>query len=441
MKYTSFVLCGISLLSGVTLFADGAGEFSGGATTVMDASSHAYTHPASNLTQESLNTHTQGDATFEAVFVSSPARVNGGLGAKFNNVSCMACHLGDGRGLPIIGSKLPRSQALIRVSLPEGIPSSPGGQVPFPGIGLQIRDHAIIGSNPDAKVDLKWVELPPYVYGDGASCKLRKPSLTISLLDGSLLPSFVQTSFRIAPPIFGLGLLEAVAEETIRAFVEEGKKEGLSGHMNHVWDSEKNTVVMGRFGWKANTANLLQQAAAAYYNDMGVTTYIHPENDGSVEVSKEDLLATTFYTQTLAVPARRASRTASQIRGEKLFQTIHCGSCHIPTMQTGEHSITELKHQTIHPFTDLLVHDMGSALADGRPDFEASENEWRTAPLWGIGLTKTVHPGASFLHDGRARSLEEAILWHGGEAQLSHDQFVRLTALDRAALLDFLNTL
>jgi CxxC motif-containing protein (DUF1111 family) len=255
--------------------------------------------------------------------------------------------------------------------------------------------------------------------------------------------------------VFGLGLLEAVPALGIlgRADPRDFDRDGISGRANVVYDAVHRRQGVGRFGWKANTPNLLQQTAGAYNGDMGVTSNLFPSESCAgrtgtscsathVEVSAEIVGNVAFYTQTLAVPARRNLNDPTTRRGESLFYASGCDGCHTPTLRTGLlQGVPEVSGQVIHPYTDLLVHDMGPGLADGRPDFQASGSEWRTPPLWGIGLVQTVNGHTRLLHDGRAGSLMEAILWHGGEATQARDRVKGLSQPDRNALIAFLNSL
>lgn len=244
--------------------------------------------------------------------------------------------------------------------------------------------------------------------------------------------------------MFGLGLLEAVPAESLVAnqVANARRSDAIRGHVNVVWDSLRQGYAIGRFGLKANVASLLQQVAGAFASDMGVSNPVFPGEDGAAEIESTVLHEVEMYMQTLGVP--RAARQDDPVvqDGALLFARAKCSACHRPTLYTGPSPLVALSGQTIHPFTDLLVHDMGTGLADGRSDFAASGREWRTAPLWGIGLTQTVGGSAvGFLHDGRARSLEEAILWHGGEAAESKRAFKRMPKRERAALIAFLNSL
>jgi CxxC motif-containing protein (DUF1111 family) len=269
------------------------------------------------------------------------------------------------------------------------------------------------------------------------------------------LPNNVLMSPRAAPAVIGLGLLEAIEESAIRGLADPNdlNNDGISGKINNVWDVLKQGFSIGRFGWKAGQPTLLQQTAAAYNNDMGITNPLfttessegQPQNDAlndDPEIDMATLKAASFYTQSLAVPQRRNTTDPSVIQGRELFLEINCGSCHHPKFITGQHEYSFLSYQTIYPYTDLLLHDMGEGLADNRPDNEATGREWRTSPLWAIGLSKTVGgQAANFLHDGRAKTLQEAIMWHGGEAENSKEAFRNLSKSKRDNIIKFLESL
>jgi len=273
------------------------------------------------------------------------------------------------------------------------------------------------------------------------------------------LPGNTLTSARVASPMIGLGLLEAVPDETLHALADAGDKDsdGISGRVNIVWDVVNQTEAVGRFGWKANMPSLRQQNAGAALGDMGITTPVFPDDlceaeqeacraEADAVADPPELLGSFFdplvrYTQLIAVPRQRKGDTPEVRRGFGIFRDSGCATCHMPTLVTGETEVVELADQVIHPFSDLLIHDMGAGLADDRPDFLASGAEWRTAPLWGIGLTETVSGFTSFLHDGRARSLTEAILWHGGEAAVAQARFRDLSESKRDELIAFLESL
>jgi CxxC motif-containing protein (DUF1111 family) len=274
----------------------------------------------------------------------------------------------------------------------------------------------------------------------------------------------VMLSPRLAPPMIGLGLLELVPEADILAAADPDDRDGdgISGRPNRVWSRALSRSTLGRFGWKAGEATIPDQTAGAFAADIGLSTPLIPEPWGdcsqaqeqcrrgphglspgeTTEVSRTLFDLVVFYGRNLAVPPRRDVDAPAVRRGEQLFAAAGCASCHRPLLVTGrdptrpEHSLI-----TIRPYTDLLLHDMGEELADGRPEWQASGREWRTAPLWGLGLTRTVSEQVALLHDGRARSPLEAILWHGGEAQAARDRVIALSRDERAALLAFLDSL
>jgi len=420
---------------------DGTSSSAGGSTTFVNRSSHGFGQPAPGLNAKELALHTKGDATFDAVFVTAPAPINPGLGPQFNSNSCSGCHLKNGRGMPQLG------QALIRTSLPAGagLPVvETEGVVPDPVLGTQLQDSAVYGEQPEARVAIDWAETTGR-YLDGEAFELRSPQITITAIDADHpISTDLLTSMRIPPPVFGVGLLAAIPEETLIAIADpaDQNKDGISGRINRVWDFETQQAdQVGRFGHKANSATLISQTATAYAHDMGIANPLLPNSDGSLEIDAETVEASAFYTQTLAIPARTQTDDATVQRGEKLFTEANCAACHLSTLKTGPSSVNTLANQAIAPYTDLLLHDMGAGLADGRPDFAANGQEWRTAPLWGLGLTQTVLPYSGYLHDGRARTIEEAILWHGGEAENTKQAFMSMATDDRQAMLKFLNSL
>ena len=421
----------------------------GGATTVFDATAEAFAHPAPNLSAAGLALHNEGDEAFEAVFVPGVAESNGGLGPVFDNVSCEACHAGDGRGRPPLPGESFES-LLFRASVTGR--DAHGGPVAVPGFGGQLQLRAIPGFVPEVVAAVTYAESIS-TFADGSTYSLRVPHYSITS-PYQPLPSDLRISPRTAPMVFGLGLLEAVPDYVLRALADpyDSDFDGISGRLNIAWDEVEQRYAIGRFGWKAAVPTLRQQVAGAYNGDMGITTSLFPAESceeyragcerHDVEVSDATLAAVTFYTQTLGVPARRDVDDLTVRRGEALFAVAGCGSCHVPTLRTGYlDGVPELSQQTIHPYTDLLVHDMGPALSDHRPDFGASGREWRTAPLWGIGLVETVNGHTNFMHDGRARSLLEAVLWHGGEATRAREIVRRMSAIQRAALIRFLQSL
>ncbi len=419
---------------------------SGGDLTVIDASPDAFSLPAPNLSGARLTRHTDGDDSFEQAFGDASSD-SPGLGPVFDNVSCEGCHLGDGRGRPPAAGEQFESM-LFRASIPGLGPHN--GPLGVPGLGGQLQLRGI-GITPDITAVIQYVESQG-LFADGNAYSLRVPSYTLTGV-ASGLPAGMLFSPRVAPAIVGLGLLEAVPEAEVLALSLLQKVEHqVSGRPNYVWNEIQQRVALGRFGWKANNPSLVQQTAGAYNGDMGITTRLFPAEpcEGAnpvcdrhgAEVSDETVADVAFYQRTLGVPARRNLDDPVVRQGELLFHQFGCANCHVATLRTGFLAgVPEVANQTIHPYTDLLVHDMGPALADNRPDFQAGGSEWRTAPLWGIGLVQTVNGHTNFMHDGRARSLLEAVLWHGGEAAAAQAKVRAMTAAKRAALIAFLNSL
>ncbi|KAB1158569.1 c-type cytochrome [Tenacibaculum aiptasiae] len=418
-------------------------ELAGGETTIFSSTSFAFENPAANLTGLNLDLHLAGDAEFENTFVTAGSPINPGLGPRFNNTNCVACHPRDGRAaFPTNVNAV--SGLLYRISLGNDPATGP---IAVPNYGTQAQNQSVIGFVPEMDYKVTWQEHNE-VLADGTVVTLRKP--TFSYENPYMpIPSGIKISARIAPPVFGLGLLEAIPENDILALADENDVDGdgISGKANYVINPETGAKELGRFGWKANTSNLRIQSAAAYHEDMGITNEIFSKDipkDGFAddpEITPEVLNQVTVYCQTLAVPAARNITDEKVQRGATIFNQINCASCHTPKQQTQTASISALANQTIWPYTDMLLHDMGDGLADNRGDFLANGKEWKTRPLWGIGLTQVVNGHTNFLHDGRARNITEAILWHDGEAKQSKEAFKQLTKKDRDELLAFINSL
>jgi CxxC motif-containing protein (DUF1111 family) len=437
--------------------ADAARARSGGDTTSFSLGRLAFSKAAANLKGEREDSFFVGNSLFNRDWVTAPASTADfdGLGPTFNARSCSGCHFKDGRGRPPFTEEEPMTSMLIRLSVPGS--DEQGGPRPEPTYGGQLNPYGILGvaGEGDPRVI---TQLEPGRYDDGAAYELSVPSYELRDLAYGNLADDVLLSPRTAPQMIGLGLLEAISESDIvaRADADDSDEDGISGRPNQVWDVASESVKLGRFGWKANQPSLAQQTAGAFLGDMGITsapfsgqncTEAQPEclaapHGGEPEVDDDLLQQVIYYTKLLAVPARRDLNDPLVRQGEALFGSLGCKGCHTETFVTGVlEDLPELSGQTIHPYTDLLLHDMGEALADGRPDFEADGNEWRTPPLWGIGLFEAVNDHTRYLHDGRARNLEEAVLWHGGEADSSAAAFKALGADERAALLRFLESL
>ena len=428
---------------------------SGGSFTVADESALAYSLPGPGLDQAQLELFVNGRQEFYQRWVVL-AVIGGkwGRGPTSNGEICIDCHAGNGRGHAPDSVRETLASMVVRLSVPgEG---EHGGPLPHPNYGDQLQNQGELGRVfPEGDAFVAWSEHEERL-ADGSGVTMRMPTLGFTNMAFGPLGADVMTSVRIAPPVIGAGLLEAVAVSELLDIARRQRELGFNGRPNYVWDAERQTTALGRFGWKANQPSLKQQNASAFLNDMGVTTSVFKrENCPQIQTACRkrptgmvpeqpdrafnELL---FYTRALGVPARRRIDDPVTAHGEQLFAQAQCVVCHVPEMKTGEYpALPRLAHQVIRPYTDLLLHDMGEGLADGRPDFLAGPRDWRTPPLWGIGLSKTVNGDASLLHDGRARNLTEAVLWHGGEAAASRDAFVRMPKPEREALLTFLDSL
>lgn len=422
----------------------------GGTQTSFDFGAGAYGVPFSGLSDIQKEVHAIGDKMFEASFVSAPAPINSGLGPIFNNVSCVSCHIGDGRGkVPDSGEET--SSLLFRLSIDGTDPH--GGPLGVPFFGGQFQQKAIAGTVSEGKMDIQY-HYETFFFADGTTYELRIPNYSIASPYLGL-PFDVRISPRIAPPVFGLGLLEAIPDWAISALADPADLDGdgVSGKVNYVWNVMKKQQTIGKFGWKAGAPTLLQQIASAFNQDMGITNFLFPNesslgqaqfdflNDDS-ELTDSLLYAVTFYMQTLSVPAKRNVSDSDIKEGKKLFFDAKCTACHTPMFRTKvSMAFPQVSNQLIFPYTDLLLHDMGEELSDNRTDFLAQGNEWRTPPLWGIGLTEVVNGHTNFLHDGRARTLMEAIMWHGGEGEKSKNYVKNLSATKRKLLIKYLQSL
>lgn len=428
-------------------------ENSAGTLTAYDESANAYGHAIPGLSSTDQTNFVVGNSFNRMNWVIAPASAVGtdGLGPLFNARSCSSCHFMDGRGkAPDNGEAL--LSMIFRLSVPGT--TTEGGPAPVPDFGNQLGNNAIPGVTPEGGATILYTTVTG-TYPDGSSYTLRAPSYTLdnSALAGALF------SPRVAPKMSGVGFFDAIPESVILANADENDAngDGISGKANYVWDELKQATVLGRLGWKANTATTRLQVAHAFVNDIGITSSIAPDealsgteialygslpNGGSPEIADQTFEKVYFYTSTLTVPVRRNFKEEEILHGKKLFEQVGCAKCHIQKMQTSIHpDIAYLNNITIRPYTDLLLHDMGPDLADGRPDFRATGSEWRTAPLWGMGVQQTVNGHYYLLHDGRANGPEEAILWHGGEAENSKKQFMNLSKDERDMLIKFLNSL
>ncbi len=429
----------------------------GGDTTRHDDSRNSLSFPAPDLSAAERRRFEVGDSFFTKNWVTAPSSTEArdGLGPTFNAQACSSCHVLDGRGAPPDpAGEDARLGLLLRLSVPGTTPT--GAPAEHPVYGGQLQDRGILDVPAEGRIAVT-TETIHGSYGDGSEYTLTKPTYTVADPEFGPLGDDTMVSPRLAPQVIGMGLLEAVPEEVLLAAADpdDTDGDGISGRPNRVWDERTGERVVGRFGWKANVPTIEAQAAGAFHGDIGITSTRHPDENcpagqdacaaaidgGSPELTDDRLAAVTFYGRTLAVPAMRDVDDDDVRNGSEVFDELGCAACHAPALTTGPSDIATLSDQEIHPYTDLLLHDMGPGLADGRPDFEATGSEWRTPPLWGLGIVDDVNGGRFLLHDGRATTFEEAILWHGGEGAAAAEAFRTLPAEDRAKLIAFLEAL
>ncbi|MCK8464211.1 c-type cytochrome [Aliiroseovarius sp. S1339] len=434
-----------------------------GAAILMTPLDHTqFSHPVSDLTPDQALDFALGEALFEKLWVQAPASTisSDGLGPLYNARACSACHINGGRGHPPEDHTDGTPGLVLRLSQT----GADSAAQPDPNYGYQVQDRAITGHLAEASVNVTY-STRQVTMADGVTIDLRVPQYALENPAYGALAEGTMTSPRVAPQMIGLGLLEAVREADILANADpdDADGDGISGRPNRVWSREFGQWMLGRFGHKAGNPTLRQQTADAANGDIGLSSTLFPtaygdctdlqhtcrtaphgntpaQNDRELGDTVLDLM--TFYAANLAVPARQNADNARVLDGKALFHSAGCAACHQPNFVT--HRLPDQSarsFQLIWPYTDLLLHDMGEGLADHRPEWQATGQEWRTPPLWGIGRTGEVSGQTSFLHDGRARTLLEAILWHGGEAKGARENVRLMEAPDRAALIAFLESL
>ncbi len=430
MKRALLVLCALTL-AGAARYETQAPE------------SEAFTQPL-DAAQSAL--FRRGAGLFRQAWLIGPSEDHPdlvGLGPLYNRLSCIACHVKNGRGAAPDPENGVARNMVVRLGV-EGMDAH-GGPRAHPLYGAQLNTEGVPGVAGEGQAQLAFEDVE-VAFADGEKATLRRPVLTFRNLSYGPMGAETKTSLRNAPPLIGLGLLEAVPDSEILAG---------SGKPNFVWSAERSAKVLGRFGLKANQPSLQQQIANAFAEDIGVTSSLFPDENcapsqqacraagsSKAELSNAQLDAVRTYIGLLAVPARRCADDPLVRAGESQFGALGCATCHRETLRIGVFPpIPALNGAEIHPYADLLLHDMGEALADGRADYDAGPRDWRTPPLWGLGLAGKGGDGVAFLHDGRARTLVEAILWHGGEAQSAAERFRNLPKQERDALLAFLNSL
>jgi len=447
---------------------------SGGAASVRARkNADAFSQSSANLTFEQEMRFKIGNGFFKRLWVSAPSstQASDGLGPLFNARSCQRCHLKDGRGHPPENANDTAVSMFLRLSIPPRndadkalLDSHRANVINEPTYGGQLQDFAVQGIDPEGRMRIDYEE-QLVTLADGTVVSLRKPTYSVDDLHYGPMHPDVMLSPRVAPQMIGLGLLEMIPADAILAHADpdDADNDGISGRANLVWDNETGKVAVGRFGWKAGNPSIRQQSGGAFGGDIGISNPVSTAPWGEcteaqkacrdaphgtspqyedLEAAEDVLELVTHYSRNLAVPMRRDVGDKQVLRGKRVFYESGCVSCHMPKFITRtDADRPEHSHQLIWPYSDLLLHDMGDGLADHRPEGVADGYEWRTAPLWGIGLTETVSGHTYFLHDGRARNLLEAILWHGGEAEAAKAAVTELPAEDRAALIRFLESL
>ncbi len=436
------------------------GLSAGAATVRARKNADAFSQPAASLSFAQELDFKVGNGVFRKLWVSAPSstEASDGLGPLFNARACQNCHVKDGRGRPPGGPDDPNAgTTLLKVA----VRGADGRQAPHPVYGGQIQDRSTPGVPAEARIDVSWEEFE-VALSDGESARLRRPTWRAADPAYGPLGEGAALSPRIAPAMLGMGLLEAIpaADILARADPEDADGDGISGRPA-LLTGPNGAALLGRFGWKAAQPTVAGQAAAAFSGDMGISSPARPASwgdcteaeaacragphgaaPGETEIDEEAFALVVFYSRNLGVPARRGEGKPAVLRGKRVFFEAGCAACHAPAFVT--HRLPdepERSFQLIWPWTDMLLHDMGEGLADGFDEGGATGSEWRTAPLWGIGLTERVSGHTYFLHDGRARSLLEAILWHGGEADAARDRVISMPKTDRADLLTFLGSL
>jgi CxxC motif-containing protein (DUF1111 family) len=462
-------------------------HLSGGEASIKKVQSDAFSENSNNMVSvERKKIFNLGDDFFNNPWVEGSASTSSrdGLGGLFNNNACQDCHIRDGRGhAPVDEIDTDFDSILFRTATvnigfedKDQILQSLKANVPDRYFGGQLQQHGVSGVSPEVSLQVNYQD-KLISFTDNTTVTLREPNWTITSYNPEMVfEADTVFSARVAPPMIGLGLLALISEADIikKEDINDNDADGISGKANYVWSVNSQKVLLGRFGWKAGQPTILEQSAGAFVNDMGLTNRLHTKetcteeqteclsapngngdivNDYDFEVSDPILDAIAFYSSHLAVPERRDAYSEQVLIGKALFLQAGCQGCHTESYTTIiDQDQPELSEQTIFPYTDMLLHDMGESLADFTPDnepasadmlyeFLATATEWRTPPLWGLGLTKTIDPQATFLHDGRANTIMEAVLWHGGEAENARNKVLAFNQEEREALLAFLNDL
>jgi CxxC motif-containing protein (DUF1111 family) len=413
--------------------------------------------PAKKLNDEDYDKLILGRSFFTIPWVEAPSATTArdGLGPLFNANTCVSCHPRNGRGT-LYNKNNSLSRALVvraSISSNKSIEhesfKAKIGFVPEPTYGAQISINGTREVAFEAKPKITYEELEVKFF-DGEIVKLLKPKYSLENLNYGKLHQKAILSFRIAPTLHGLGLIEQIDNKDILNNVDDQDKngDGISGRANFVYSNLTKKEELGKYTWKASSPTIIEQVAAAAHNDMGLTSPLievenctssqkacneAPKARDNIDITQKRLEAMSFYIKNLK--AYRPKETKEFKEGLEVFKAISCNKCHISSFKTKAGF-------DISPYSDFLLHDMGEGLADGRVEFKASASEWRTAPLWGLALHEKINAKKPrLLHDGRARTYQEAILWHGGEALASKEAYMKLEKKQRQKLIEFLKGL
>ena len=448
-------------------------HLSGGMGTVFSSNKNSFSLPMRNIHPSNKIDFFIGNGLFQRNWVASPSltEASDGLGPLFSGNSCQSCHISDGRGHPPLTFTNDSSSLMtLHLSIPSKnelmntkYDSLKIKLNPEPIYGSQLSSFGIEGIYSEGNIDIVY-EFIPIAFNNGKIISLRKPIYSIVNKNYGDLHIDVQISARVAQPMIGLGLIENISEIDIlnNVDLEDLNKDGITGKANYVWDIRQDKSTLGRFGWKASQPSIYQQTVDALFEDMGLSSTAIPlydncthhqleckklpngnsKNYDDVEVSNDQVDLIVYYSKHLGVPQRRDYENARVLEGKEIFFKSGCASCHTPKFVTMKvENDQSLSEQVIWPYSDFLLHDMGEDLADDVDEFLANGGEWRTPPLWGVGLTSKVSGHTNLLHDGRARNILEAILWHGGESKKSKENVLNLSDYEIENLLLFINSL
>ena len=432
-------------------------------SALADGLSDAYKQPFANLSAEEKQSFYLGESVFERFWVPSPSSTTAsdGLGPLFNARSCHSCHINSGRGHAPTADQLGSEVPSFFIRLGSKTQLSSTGVVGDYIYGRQFHPLSSTNIQPEGDYRITWHEKTE-TFPDGHQVQMRFPSLHWTSLNYGPMSKETGVSLRVTPPLVGMGLLDAVDPQTILEFADpdDDNNDGISGKAN--WLEVEGTKRLGKFGHKASVTSLTAQNQSAFNGDLGLSTPLFPAPSGdctteqldclsapngnsqhidNLEVGVEQSRLLDTYVALSRPPAMRNLNEPWFRPAKKIFDDLNCGSCHRPKLTTGSSEFAALAHRDFYPFTDMLLHDMGPDLANEFPVLNAAPQEWRTAPLWGIGLSEKVSGRNGFLHDGRARTIEEAILWHGGEAQASKMAYKNLNAKQRDLFIRFLESL